>query len=715
MGLMQKFRRSMPAVIVILIVMFVLLIIFEWGDASRGSGQARVGGQVLGEVNGRPISSVVFQQRVDRTIENQRRSNPDAEVNTDQIGDVVWQGLVDEEILKGTAEELGIYVNDAMVAEQLLYSPPDYLKKMFTDTTTGTYYEQKYFEFMRDPRGWLRQNNPNYPQAQIAELEQDLIDIGESIRQEKLRDLVQDVVSAPTVPSPGEALAEYRDQRSKANGTYALIEPTGIVDSTIVVSDADAQKYFEQHKADFVQKASREIKYVTFTMAASAQDSSFTNRRLREVSEALAKATTPAARDTVFSEFAARYGNGMYDGTRALTMKDLSPELASALAGSVPGTVIGPILLPTGNSMVLVRDVIDSGETVVKAQHILLRSAANDDSVRAQAESIAKRARAGETFDQLAQTFSADGSASRGGDLGYFDRAAMVKPFSDAAFAAAPGTIVGPVKTEYGYHVIKVNDKSRRAYRIVDMRFDIKISNTTRNIIRQRAKAFRDKLSEGLTLDTLASREKLQVTESGPVNRAQPVGGSPRLTSWAFVASQGAVSDVIELDGGVLAVAQLSKVRAEGPMTLEDAKEQVIAKIRQRKKLDMIQDRATRLRSALQGADSLSKLTSIDSTVQVRPFVDVTRTGALPGVGYEPALSAAIFSLKLNEISTLIRGDRGFYIVTVTARTEPSEDEFKKEQEKFVQTLVMQRKQMVYNDWTTRMRERSDIVDNRNR
>ena len=352
---------------------------------------------------------------------------------------------------------------------------------------------------------------------------------------------------------------------------------------------------------------------------------------------------------------------------------------------------------------------------MVRAQHILLRNGGSDDSIRQAAEGIAQRARAGENFSQLAQTYSADGSASKGGDLGYFSRTEMVKPFSDAAFAAPVGGIVGPVKSEFGYHVIKVNDRTSRGYRLVDMRFDIKVSNTTRNLIRQRARAFRDKLAEGGSIDTLATQEKLNATQTGALNRTQPVAGSPRLTSWAFLAKEGAVSDVIELTGGTLAVAQLTKLKPDGIMAFEDAKDQIISKIRQRRKLDMIKEHATKLRAALQPSDSLGRLSTLDSTIQVRQFVDVTRTGAFPGVGYEPAVSSAVFTLKLNELSPLIRGDRGFYIVKVDARTVPTEGEFKKEESRFVQTLVTQRRQTVYNDWMTRMREHATIVDNRNR
>jgi peptidyl-prolyl cis-trans isomerase C len=104
----------------------------------------------------------------------------------------------------------------------------------------------------------------------------------------------------------------------------------------------------------------------------------------------------------------------------------------------------------------------------VRASHILLRADAKaPEATRKQArtriEAILKRARGGEDFAALAKQHSQDGSARQGGDLGYFEREAMVPAFSQAAFSLKPGEISDIVTTDFGYHIVKVTDRKPAA------------------------------------------------------------------------------------------------------------------------------------------------------------------------------------------------------------------------------------------------------------
>lgn len=113
-------------------------------------------------------------------------------------------------------------------------------------------------------------------------------------------------------------------------------------------------------------------------------------------------------------------------------------------------------------------------EEQVKARHILFKVAkdADDKTVKAaekKAKDVEKLAKKKDAdFGELAKEYSEGPSAPRGGDLGMFPRKRMVKPFSDAAFELKPGQISGPVRTDFGYHIIKVEEKKDAQVKSLD-------------------------------------------------------------------------------------------------------------------------------------------------------------------------------------------------------------------------------------------------------
>jgi peptidyl-prolyl cis-trans isomerase C len=94
-------------------------------------------------------------------------------------------------------------------------------------------------------------------------------------------------------------------------------------------------------------------------------------------------------------------------------------------------------------------------EPEVRARHILVKT-------EQEAKDLVKQLKGGADFTELAKKSSDGPSAQTGGDLGYFSRGQMVKPFEDAAFALQKGQVSEPVQTEFGWHVIKVEDKRNR-------------------------------------------------------------------------------------------------------------------------------------------------------------------------------------------------------------------------------------------------------------
>src|SRR5471030_3208107 len=167
----------------------------------------------------------------------------------------------------------------------------------------------------------------------------------------------------------------------------------------------------------------------------------------------------------------------------------------------------------------------------VRASHILLKTEGKDDAaVKAKAEDVLKQARAGGDFAELAKKFSEDtDSAKNGGDLDYFGRGRMVPEFDQAVFAMQPGTISDLVKTQYGYHIIKLVDKKNATTRpLAEVRQQL-----TDQLAYQRAQAQAADLAQNLEkqiarpadLDKVAKAQGLTVQESGFFARDEPILG----------------------------------------------------------------------------------------------------------------------------------------------------------------------------------------------
>jgi peptidyl-prolyl cis-trans isomerase C len=148
----------------------------------------------------------------------------------------------------------------------------------------------------------------------------------------------------------------------------------------------------------------------------------------------------------------------------------------------------------------------------IKASHILFKvdkTTAEADKKKKldQAKKVLGEAKkAGVDFEELAKKYSEGPTAPRGGDLGTFSRGRMVKPFEDVAFAAKAGEVLGPVETQFGYHVIKVYEKTPEVQRPFE---EVKESILTSLKARQKSKATRE------LLDKLKAEAKVEVLEPG--------------------------------------------------------------------------------------------------------------------------------------------------------------------------------------------------------
>ncbi len=174
-------------------------------------------------------------------------------------------------------------------------------------------------------------------------------------------------------------------------------------------------------------------------------------------------------RIAMFGTLAADRGDALYDGATFLQPCELNRLLANVLPGTPRGGVVGPLRVDDRLQLFIVTDVGGAADTSLRAQQIYLEAPEGDraDSVRMLAHELAKRARAGESFEQLVRHHTSEqSSAGKDGDLGYFCRGAMVQPFEDSCFKAPNGSIVGPIRTQFGFHIVRIKSRDARLYKL---------------------------------------------------------------------------------------------------------------------------------------------------------------------------------------------------------------------------------------------------------
>jgi peptidyl-prolyl cis-trans isomerase D len=241
------------------------------------------------------------------------------------------------------------------------------------------------------------------------------------------------------------------------------------------------------------------------------------------------------------------------------------------------------------------KDVYDVPEQV-RARHVLIRvgpDASPDAIAEAEAEARAalERLQAGEDFAALAAELSDDvGSKAAGGDLGFFRRGQMVKSFEDVAFARAPGELGEPVRSDFGFHVIRVEEKrpaQLRSYEEAreELAGEILGREMGRTAARLGAEAVALAVAGGKSVEDAAREAGLTLERSGWVRRRPDgyvpgLGSAPDLLAVAFTLEPGKSSDRIFEVGDKLALVQVLERREPPPEEVDpavDAEQQSLA------------------------------------------------------------------------------------------------------------------------------------------
>jgi peptidylprolyl isomerase/peptidyl-prolyl cis-trans isomerase D len=310
----------------------------------------------------------------------------------------------------------------------------------------------------------------------------------------------------------------------------------------------------------------------------------------------------------------------------------------------------------------------------------------------------------------MARKYSDDQSASQGGDLGWFAQGSMVDAFSDAVFDAEPGSLIGPIRSDFGYHLIRLEARASQAVQVADLSYNLSPSQSTLADQESTLGDLAYYAEESGNFREEAQRLNLSVqqvqVETGQ-SAIPGIGQSPALSRFMETASVGDISEVVEMNDKFV-VAHVTNVTPEGYRSFSEVKSQIRPQVALQKKREIVVQRIER---ALAQNDFESLPEALGTSIRSQSDLSFS-PGPIPGLGREPKFVGTIFGLDEGETSGVVEGQNAAFVVQVTEMNTPPSLTAQKRQE-IRQTLLKQRRKQITADWIAALKEDATIKDNR--
>ena len=449
--------------------------------------------------------------------------------------------------------------------------------------------------------------------------------------------------------SPAEIQEEFRYQNEKIKLDYALAKPEDLA-AKITPEESEIKAYFEQNKSKFQIPEKRVVRFGLLDLNQLRQNTPLTDDELK----------------VIYQQNIQQY--------------------------EVPNRV--------------------------HAEHILFTTVGKTDAevaeVKKKAEDVLAQARKkSANFEDLAKKYSEDpGSKTKGGDLGWLVQGQTVPEFEKSAFSLPKGEISDLIRTQYGFHIIKVLDKEVAHTKTFD---EVKDSIRTPLLLQkvdQAAATISDKMSADIrqsnktTLDELAQKYRLSVAETRPLTPNDPVlelGNTQEVKDEIVRLRQGDLSLPIRTDRGYV-VLSIKQVLPAHPGTLDEVRDKIVSELKQQKAEQLAHTKAEELSKRVKAGekfDSAAKALGLDPKTS-----DLfARSGNVPNVGSGKLLASA-FSVKQGEVGAALQVGTSWLAYEVAEKVEPNPADFEKQKKTITDNLLQTKRNLAFEAFRSAIEER---------
>jgi len=355
----------------------------------------------------------------------------------------------------------------------------------------------------------------------------------------------------------------------------------------------------------------------------------------------------------------------------------------------------------------------------VNVRHILFKTPAPGpdrkvdqkavDAARAKAEDVLKQVKAGGNFADLAKKYSEDTTAKEGGALGWIGRGKTVPEFEKAAFSLPKGGNSDLVKSNFGFHIIHVDDKQEAHVKTLD-----EVKSQIEPLIKQQkageaAQHAADQLladSKSTSLEKAAAAKGLQVISTDLVTSKDTlpgIGSDPQFMTAAFGQAPNSPPDEVQLHQG-WAIYQVTAVKPPATPTFEEIRSRVEQEFKNERAAQLLTQKTQELSDRAKADHDLKKAAKeLGATNKTSDLV--LPDGQVPDIGSMTGPAAVAFTLKPGEISGPINsGDNGA-VLTVTDRQAPTEQDFAAKKDQIRETLTQKKQNEAFGLYLETLRQ----------
>src|SRR6516164_6117874 len=353
----------------------------------------------------------------------------------------------------------------------------------------------------------------------------------------------------------------------------------------------------------------------------------------------------------------------------------------------------------------------------VHVQHILFKTVGQTDAevaeTKKKAEDVLKQARKGVKFDELAKKYSEDpGSKDKGGDLGWIRQGQTVPEFEKEAFSLAPSQISDLVRTQYGFHIIKVLEKQTAHTKPFDEVQDALRAQAALNQADKQATDTVDQVSRAIrqsskiALDDLAKQYHLTIGETRPVSASDPLlelANSQDVKDEIFRLRSGELSMPIRTDRGYVVLALKASFPAHQG-TLDEVRDRVTSDLRKEQSVEQAKSKADELARRVKGGEKLdaaAKALGLDP----KTSDSIARDGSISGAASGKQLSPA-FNLKQGDVGPPLNLGQNWFVYRVREKVEADPANFEAQKKQLTAELLQSKREVGFEAFRSALSDR---------